>query len=163
MKKQATDEQKAAATARREKFRGLCKRLAGMSDAERAALSERMGAIVNCEGRALSGRNTFLLALQRPGVSMVGGFRQWIKAGRCVRKGEHGLSILVPTGRGETVKATHEEESEGGGGRVFFITGTVFDVSQTCERGEVLESGDVEAAPSAPASDLFQLEGGSVA
>jgi hypothetical protein len=149
---------KAAAAARREKFKGLCKRLAGMSDAERAKLAETFGAVVNCEGRALSARNTFLVHLQCPGVSVVGGFRQWIKAGRCVMKGESALSILVPCARGDSGKATHEESGEGGA-RVFFIAGSVFDVSQTRE----LEGGDVEAAPVvpvAPASDLFQLEGG---
>ena len=58
---------------------------------------------------------------------MVGGFRQWIKAGRAVRKGEHGMSILVPCMPGKDRADDDAAQNDS----VRFIGGTVFDVSQT--------------------------------
>ncbi len=152
MKKTLTPEQKQKAEARRARFRELCKKLAGMSDVERAELAAKAGAVLTCEGHPLSGRNTFLLYLQRPGVSMVGGFRQWLKAGRCVKKGESGLSILVPCGRKESAAV---EETGEGGGSVYFIAGTVFDVSQTQE----LEAAHPVAVVSPEIADAFGMRG----
>lgn len=141
MKKQATDEQRARAAARREAFHAQCKALAAMTDEQRQALLAQAGGVVTCEGRELSPRNTMLLYMQRPGVSVVGGFRQWQAAGRCVKKGERALTILVPTARKES--AVHEETGEGGG-RVFFISGSVFDIGQTKELGAADEHEPVE-------------------
>ena len=126
MKKKLTPEQQAAREARRERFRATVKKVAEMPEAERAQLALQCGAVVTCEGRALSVTNTILCFLQRPGVSVVGGFRQWIKAGRCVRKGEHGLTIWIPLGVKE-----NEAGEIGDGAR--FGTATVFDVGQTQE------------------------------
>src|SRR6185503_7124466 len=78
-RKQPTDEQKARAAERREKFRALAKHVAEMPDSARTALVDRCGAVVTCEGRALSFVNTCLVLTQRPGASMVGGFAQWLK------------------------------------------------------------------------------------
>lgn len=136
MKKQLTPEQTAARDARRAQFRTLCKSVAAMSDAQRAELANRAGAVLTCDGRALSLHNTLLLFMQLPGVSMVGGFRQWIRAGRCVRKGQHGASIWIPLGAGKAdsaAAAAPDADGESGGRR--FGTATVFDISQTAELG----------------------------
>ena len=72
-----------------------------MSEDERTALVMRLGAIVTCEGHALSAFNSCLVLTQFPTASMVGGFHQWQPKGRKVKKGEHGLMIWIPTARGE--------------------------------------------------------------
>src|SRR5262245_22235054 len=95
-KKAPTEEQKAKAEARRERFRALAKKVADMDDDERQAIVDKFGAVVTVEGRRLSDGNTLLLAEQCETVSMVGGFQQWKRAGRVVRKGEHGLMIWLP-------------------------------------------------------------------
>ena len=138
---QPTAEQKAAATARRERFTELANDIARMSDAERAALVARVGAIVTCEGRALSVHNSCLVLTQLPAASMVGGFRQWLAHGRSVRKGEHGLMIWVPTSRKDDAPPPDgppagEGEAAGASKRAGFVMGTVFDVTQTEPTGE---------------------------
>ena len=40
--------------------------------------------------------NQFLIAHQRPGATRVAGFRQWLKLGYAVQKGERGISIWAP-------------------------------------------------------------------
>lgn len=134
-RKELTPEQTAARDARRSRFRELARKVAKMSDAERAALVSRMPAIVTVEGRALSGFNSCLIAFQNPAASLVGGFKQWLAHGRAVRKGEHGAMIWVPAGaRAAGSEAPAADGGEGGddsGPR--FITGTVFSVEQTDE------------------------------
>jgi N-terminal domain of anti-restriction factor ArdC len=131
MRRQPTEEQKAKAAERRERFRQLVKMVAAMSEDERTALVMKCGAIVTCEGRALSPLNSCLVLTQFPTASMVGGFLQWKAHGRSVKKGEHGLSIWVPTGRKEEREELKEAIDEGERKRAGFIMGTVFDVSQT--------------------------------
>jgi hypothetical protein len=137
---QPTAEQKARAAERRARFTELANRIAAMTDDQRAALTARVGAIVTCEGRALSVHNSCLLLTQLPTASMVGGFRQWQAHGRRVRKGEHGLMIWVPTSRKDEAAAptaakappdANAGECEGEGKRAAFVMGTVFDVTQT--------------------------------
>jgi hypothetical protein len=151
-RRQPTPEQQAAAAARRERFKVLCKRVADMSDEERSALAGQMGAVVTVEGRVLSVHNTCLIASQCPTATVVGGFAQWLKQGRAVRKGEHGLMIWVPIaqrrkGEGEPApiaEPTGEEVSD----RQRFIMATVFDVSQTqeIENGRTLREESEVAA-----------------
>ena len=135
MRKEPTPEQKEKARERREKFRALAKQLADMPEAERAKLTIRLGAVVTVEGHALSLANTMLLLMQHPSVSVVGGFHQWIKAGRAVRKGEHGAMIWVPLkdrqNATETVEAPPTIEKTEAKKDRRFIVGTVFDISQT--------------------------------
>ena len=128
-RKQPTEEQKRAAAERRERFRALAKQVADMPDEARAALVDRCGAVVTCEGRALSFVNTCLVLTQRPGASMVGGFVQWLRSGRAVRKGETGLGIWIPTMKGEKAEAPDDGAEGQDGPR--FIMGTVFDIAQT--------------------------------
>jgi hypothetical protein len=129
---QATPEQKAKAAERRERFRELVKAVSDMSEDERNALVMKVGAIVTCEGRALSVHNSCLVLSQFPTASMVGGFQQWKGHGRSVKKGEQGLGIWIPTGRKSEGDSEELEEVTGGEEkRAGFIMGTVFDVSQT--------------------------------
>ena len=127
MKRKPTAEQEQTRADRKARFTELCKRFAAMSKEERERWASDAGVVVTVAGHALSPRNTVLCYFQRSGVSMVGGFRQWLAAGRCVRKGEHGISILVPIGGGKVETEDGDEISS----QVHFIAGTVFDVSQT--------------------------------
>ncbi len=135
--RQPTPEQKAKAAERREKFRLIAKRVAEMSDTDKAAMTTKIGAVLTCEGRALSLHNTLMLILQIPNVSMVGGFRQWLKAGRAVKKGEHGAMIWVRTGNKEAASDMPTTDcpkpETPGTDESRFLIGTVFDVSQTIE------------------------------
>jgi hypothetical protein len=135
-KRQPTAEQKARAAERRERFAKLAKMVSEMSDEQRAELVSRVGAIVTVEGRPLSVHNSCLILTQFPTASVVAGFAQWKNAGRSVKKGEHGLAIWVPTGRGSTAEPTAADvagaaEGEGEQKRPGFVMGTVFDITQT--------------------------------
>lgn len=133
VKRALTAEQIASRDARRLKFKALWKTVAAMPETERIATVNRLG-FVTCDGHSLSMGNQLLIALQLPGASVLGGFRQWLKHGRCVRKGEHGAMIWVPVGanRGAGESLAPEETAELGKG-CGFIVGTVFDVGQTQE------------------------------
>lgn len=124
-----TSEQLAATRARREQFSAMVKTVAKMTDAERTALAQKCMA-VNTEGKMLSLTNQMLIAIQRPGATVVGGFAQWLKQKRCVRKGEHGIAIWVPKTL-PTDKAIADPEKDV---RLAFFMGTVFDISQTEEQ-----------------------------
>ncbi|SRR5216683_369222 len=127
--KTPTAEQKAKAKERRERFRVLVRQVASMTDIERASLTSRLGAVPTCDGHTLSLHNTCLLITQCPTVSLVGGFRQWLKVGRAVRKGEHGHCIWIPLGKpanGEPIDPVVENDTR-------FGVGTVFDIAQTDE------------------------------
>ena len=131
--------QKQAAQERREKFRALAAKVAEMSPEQRAALVARCGAVVTIEGRPCSPVNTCLLLTQNPAASVVGGFRQWLNAGRCVKKGEKGLTLWVPLRKPESSQDSGEDSNaaagEDGGekSKSRFIMGAVFDISQTQE------------------------------
>jgi len=134
-----TTEQKAKAAERRERFRALAKQVADMPEEARAQILMRVGAVLTCDGRQLSLTNTMLLVSQCPTVSLVGGFRQWIKAGRAVRKGEHGHMIWVPLKPRDEASVPAPVEPNGHAraketeSEMHFMVGTVFDVSQTQE------------------------------
>jgi antirestriction protein ArdC len=77
-------------------------------------------------------QNTLLLAHQcaERGITptRVGGFRAWLKLGRCVRKGESALWVMAPMAikrRNEEAEEPDEER------RVFFRSVPVFELSQT--------------------------------
>ena len=115
----------------------------------------RVGAIVTCEGRALSVHNSCLVLTQLPTASMVGGFCQWQTHGRRVKRGERGLMIWVPTSRKAEAApvavdgpTAGEGPPEGDGRRAGFVMGTVFDVTQT-------EPTEPQPAVMGGARDLF--------
>lgn len=132
-KRNVTDEQKAAAEARRESFRALSRQIAAMTPEQRAEIAARMPAVVTVAGHALSAFNSALLVYQNPTATVVGGFRQWLAANRCVRKGERGAAIWVPTGGRAEATGEGAEPNAEAGERPRFIVGYVFDVTQTHE------------------------------
>jgi antirestriction protein ArdC len=76
--------------------------------------------------------NTLLIWSQNPEASHLRGFKGWLELGRCVRKGEHGIRILAPAGKG----VRYGENAETGEAEVVaswtrFTTTVVFDLSQT--------------------------------
>ncbi len=125
MKRSLTPAEQAKSDERKARFRVMVKQIADMSDGDRAAIAAKMIGLVTTEGRSLSMHNCCMIWSQFPTATVVGGFRQWIKQGRAVRKGEHGIMIWVPMMKG---KAEGVEGEKCG-----FICGTVFDVSQTQE------------------------------
>ena len=129
--KHTTPEQRAQAEARRERFRAIVRKVAAMTDEQRAELAGQVMP-TTVEGHTLSLHNACLLACQCPTVTLVGGFRQWLKAGRVVRKGEHGLMLWIPSARAKPETDTDDTPDR----RPGFLMGTVFDVSQTEELTE---------------------------
>lgn len=126
-KKQLTAEQLAASSERKATMRKLATTIRKLSDADRATLAARVQ-VHTIEGRSLSMCNQCMLALQCPDATLVGGFRQWLAAGRSVRKGEHGASIWIPLGAKDDdghVKMGEDDHR--------FMLVTVFDISQTEE------------------------------
>jgi antirestriction protein ArdC len=102
-----------------------------MPEDERTALALSLCEVVTVEGHVLSFHNACLLAMQTPAATVVGGFQQWRRAGRTVRKGEHGAMIWAPTkrhGADDTPAADNGSELAE---RRHFIAVTVFDVAQT--------------------------------
>jgi antirestriction protein ArdC len=97
--------------------------LAAETDAARA--SDQMKAYLSTMARfhRYSWGNQLLIMMQRPDASRVASYKKWLELGRQVKKGEKGISILVPYSR---------KDEESGERRVTgFGGGTVFDVSQT--------------------------------
>ena len=109
--------------------------------AQRKELEQALEALLTSDGwrrwlrtratlHAYSANNTLLIASQAwaRGITPthVAGFRAWLKLGRCVRKGERGLSIWAPM----RVKARDEDDEESGE-KTLFRVAKVFDVSQT--------------------------------
>lgn len=111
---------------RKKKFSELAKALAELTEDQKIDLIMKHN-IVNVDGHALSGTNTILLIMQQNGTipTVVGGYRQWQKAGRQVQKGEHGMMLWYPSSK-------KKEDDEGEEETQFFV-GTVFDISQTQE------------------------------
>jgi len=114
-----------AIEAKKAKMKQLGEQFAKMTEAERVELSNQLGTLRTIEGRPLSFKNSALLYFQRKGVSIVGGFQQWKKAGRIVKKGEKALAIFCPATKKTKEGETPDDSS------LFFFTGNVFDISQT--------------------------------
>jgi hypothetical protein len=126
-RRKLTAEQEAKRDARKSQFRELWKRVGAMPELERIQLANKCG-IANCEGHVLSIKNQCLIALQLPSASVVGGFRQWLKQGRAVMKGQHGAMIWIKAGQRPSDDNAEASEE---GTECRFITGTVFDIGQT--------------------------------
>ncbi|MBS3945995.1 MAG: hypothetical protein KGZ42_10880 [Melioribacter sp.] len=112
---------------KKEKIIRIRKALSEMTEEQRQATADKFG-IVTVEGHLLTPHNQcFLVAQSEINFTVVGGFQQWKKAGRIVRKGEHGFLILVPskTNSEENSEIVSDEED------VRFFSATVFDISQT--------------------------------
>jgi hypothetical protein len=114
---------------KKEKIIKIRKTLSELSEEQRQAIADKYG-IVTVEGHLLTPHNQcFLVAQSEMNFTVVGGFQQWRKAGRSVRKGEHGFLIFVPSRQQETENPVDNflESDED----VKFYTATVFDISQT--------------------------------
>ena len=112
---------------KKEKIICIRKTLSEMTEEQRQAAADKFG-IVTVEGHLLTPHNQcFLVAQSEVNFTIVGGFQQWKKAGRIVRKGEHGFLIFVPskTKQGDNSEMISDEED------VHFFTATMFDISQT--------------------------------
>ena len=152
-RREATAEQKEAAAARRAGIKQLCAIVKALPVEKRVLLAASYG-IRNPEGRELSPFNQCLLVHQNSSVSIVGGFQQWKKLGRSVKKGERALAIWVPCGKqaegANEAAADPDTENDR-----FFILGNVFDITQTetDEEREMRKSRETLALP-APALAL---------
>jgi len=121
---------------RRTQLKELRQKLANLSPEQRQQLTAQ-GLIATVEGRTLSPQNTMLLYMQTPGIfggngcqlpTIIGGYRQWLRAGKHVRKGEHGKTIFIPIGeKGEDGEITEVSK---------FYTATVFDITQVEDNEE---------------------------
>lgn len=133
MKPAPTDEQRAAAAEKRAKFRALAAELARKTPEELSAMLGDWPTTI--EGHRISMHNAVLAACQFPAVTVIGGFWQWRKAGRKVRKGEHGFMIWAPKTPSKDGDEDTTPEDVGLAGRVSekwrFTPVTVFDISQT--------------------------------
>ncbi|MEW6701549.1 MAG: ArdC family protein [Bacteroidota bacterium] len=119
---------------KKEKIIRIRKTLFEMSEEQRQAIAEKYG-IATVEGHLLTPHNQcFLVAQSEINFTVVGGFQQWKKAGRIVRKGEHGFLILVPSKNNDAENAEMVSDDE----YVRFFSATVFDISQT----EVIEQSE---------------------
>lgn len=118
----------------------LAREVGKLTPEQRIDLASKCLAVKIESGDAYSITNQCLIARQIPNATICGGFSQWIKAGRVVKKGEHGACVWVPCKR--KAKATDEATSsdEAAAIRTGFILGTVFDVAQTTEKGAVERS-----------------------
>ena len=120
---------RAAIAAKRQRMRQLAEQVAALSADQRQTFAERAGAVCTIEGHPLSLHNAMMAMLQCPGVSVVGGYRQWQAAGRQVRAGAHGITIWIPTQR---AAASEEGDSEGDAdSKPGFRMASVFDIGQT--------------------------------
>lgn len=70
-------------------------------------------------------QNTAMIMAQHPQAKKVGSYQYWKEQGTYVRRGEHGIAILVP--------------EEGNGGHAYFRIGYVFDICQTSVDEKKLE------------------------
>lgn len=153
MRRTLTAQQIEKRDARRATFRALWKRVADMPELERIQITNKLG-LITCDGHTFSLGNMMLIALQNPQASVLGGFRQWIKHGRAVRKGEHGCMIWVPIGGKKDASVLDaapapEAQNAESDHDTRFIIGTVFDITQTDE---------IETGHSTPVSAEFVPE-----
>jgi hypothetical protein len=109
-------------------MRNLCKKVSDLAPEQREELAKKFP-ISTCEGRTLSVFNQCFLQMQSEStLTLVGGFKQWKKVGRVVRKGEHSAgSIFVPLGKKKEEEVDPEDDS------VKFILVSMFDITQTEE------------------------------
>ena len=82
-----------------------------------------------------SERNAMLIVMQRPTATETHGYKEWLSKGRQVRKGQHGIRILAPSGQAGGTDAQPATETtpavDGKAGRQFFRLISVFDKAQT--------------------------------
>ncbi|MDP3147729.1 MAG: ArdC-like ssDNA-binding domain-containing protein [Ignavibacteria bacterium] len=111
---------------KKSRIQTIRKTLSEMTEEQRTQLIEKFGIVTTIEGHPLTAHNTcFLYAQTEKPVTIIGGFQQWLKAGRIVKKGEKSLLIFVPS------QKSNEGNEAAGDDDVFFFTANVFDITQT--------------------------------
>ena len=90
-----------------------------------------------------SWNNCMLIAVQMPEATHVAGFRNWLKLGRHVRKGEKGIAIFAPL---HFRKESDDPDEEAVNGISGFKVVHVFDVSQT-EGEDLAEFAQISGDP----------------
>lgn len=122
------------------KVKAIADMIAKLTDEQREMLLKKIGAVATIEGHKCSIYNTLFMFYQRieMPLSIVGGFKQWQKAGRKVKKGEKGMMLLFPI---------HHERKDKNGEVLLnpltgepliwtnFRVGYVFDITQTEKDG----------------------------
>ena len=83
---------------------------------------------VSVEGHEYSGRNQMFLAWQGCEFGKLGGFQQWRKLGRRVKKGSKGYDIMMPLKKAHKDEEGRKVENEED---VFFTWAVLFHESQT--------------------------------
>jgi N-terminal domain of anti-restriction factor ArdC len=119
-----------------ETIKKLTKKLAAASREEREEFATKYP-VLNVEGRILSGCNGMVLTTLAvmegaDAPTIVGGYQQWLKAGRSVRKGCKALYMRLPVTyrkKDKAEPAPTESETKPMG----FKWVAVFDISQTEE------------------------------
>ena len=110
--------------AKKAKTKELQAWLKGLSEDQRQEIAAKMGA-TTIEGRVLSPVNQCLVYTQFPTATVLGGYQQWRRAGKQVKKGSQGIGIWIPTRK----KAEEDGEEE----KTRFFMVSMFDISQTEE------------------------------
>lgn len=111
-----------------------------------AGNSQTLTAYLKAMGRfhRYSLHNALLIVAQKPEATHVAGFATWKKLGRWVKKGEKGISILVPVRyRRKDQKPLVDEPEET---VIGYMAGYVWDISQT-DGDELPEFATVEGDP----------------
>ena len=113
----------------REKMNGMIKEVSGLSNERREEIARKYP-IITSDGHAISAFNTVFLTLQTElSLTIIGGFKQWERAGRTVAKGVKAAGyIYVPMkGKKDAEGETRTPE------RLRFRMVPVFDIAQTEE------------------------------
>jgi hypothetical protein len=107
---------------KRKKIGEIRAKLQALTEDQKNALVSSIG-IVTIEGHILSPFNQLMLYYQFEKTTIIGGYKQWINAGRQVRKGEKSMNIYTPSIKGE--------KEENADQPINFFVASVFDISQT--------------------------------
>ena len=115
-----------------EKMRAMVKQVGQLSPEQKAEIAAKYP-IVTCEGHEISGFNSCFLTMQtETPLTIIGGFKQWERAGRTVSKGMKTAGyIYVPMKKKDAEGETRTPE------KLRFRLVPVFDVSQTEEKEKV--------------------------
>ena len=118
-----------AATARRAMLTELAAKASLMTPEELKAFLPVE--VMTIEQKTLSLKNTYLVLHQLPTSTIVGGFDQWKRAGRSVKKGSKALGIWVPLKPRSSAASASPDATDDKKPAFRFTFGNVFDISQT--------------------------------
>ena len=137
---QGNDSERVSARNLLESISGYVDDLAHCTDAVRLSDAVQNFLTACARFHRYSWNNMLMIMLARPDARHVAGFQTWKKLGRFVKRGEHGIAILVPIllrskaqaeVRAEDAALKSSQEPVAPTSRIGFKVGYVFDVSQT--------------------------------